>query len=303
MKRSFFAIFLIYTGISTLSAQVWAPVGAKWTYGTQSVVSGTIHYSNWEAVSDTVINTYTYSRIERSGNHVDGDYKDHFFAREDDNIIWLYSDSTNNFTKLFDFGASTGTWWTTEIGNCPLTMLVINSRMDTILGMPYQAMQIEYEGPDTSKGSMKMWVNRLVGGLERPLPFYEGICNNIIPDNETYTGLRCYEDTAVGSWQVDANIACQYSSVGISEQEGAGNINAYPNPFANEIYLDQREVAPFQVIIRDLSGREIRKMESGISAPVRKLTIDGPSSLYFVEIRYLQTDSSHRNQVFKLLKR
>ena len=288
--------------MADIQAQVWAPFGAEWTYGTQSVFTGTISYVRWKSAGDTVLNNYPYHRIQNQDRIIDGDYSDHFFTREDDNIIWLYNDSTGGFSKMFDFGQSTGAWWTTDFGTCPMTMKVIDTRMDTIQGMVSKSMKIEYQGPDTNTTPGIMWANRQVGGLERPLPFFDYQCNTVIPDNETYTGLRCYEDTAVGLWKRDTAQPCEYSTVGIATQSDDDEFNIYPNPFQKEIFLEHPGKSNLRILVRDVVGREVLAVNSRASDPIVRIQISGPPGMYFIEVRNPEDGSAQKNKVFKVLK-
>jgi hypothetical protein len=256
MKRFYLTSFLVSALIPCIWAQVWAPIGAKWTYGTISTTAGTISYAEWISASDTVLNTYSYYRVERQGHAIDGDYGDHFFTREDDNIIWLYNDSSGFFSKLFDFSQTVGDWWTTELAGCYLEMKVLETRMDTIQGIVSKSMKIEYRGMDTTKTPGIIWANRLVGGMERPLPQFDYHCNNVVPDNEAYTGLRCYQDTAVGLWRMDTTQSCDYSTVGIEERSPGNEPVIYPNPCSDYLTISVIEnEMPLQ--LSDQMGRII----------------------------------------------
>ncbi|HAW53230.1 MAG TPA: hypothetical protein DCX54_13030 [Flavobacteriales bacterium] len=300
MKRFYLTSFLVSALIPCIWAQVWAPIGAKWTYGTISTTTGTISYTEWISASDTVLNNFSYYRIERQGHAIDGDYSDHFFTREDDNIIWVYNDSSGTFSKLFDFSKTNGDWWTTEFGGCYFEMKVLDTRLDTLQGISSKSMKIEYRGLDTTKTPGIMWANRLVGGMERPLPQFDYHCNNVVPDNEAYTGIRCYQDTAVGLWKMDTTLSCDYATVGIEDISYGDEPVIYPNPFRDEFVLILSGHSEHQVTVSDVTGHVIRQVE--IKGPINRIVVEGPSGLYFIQVRNLGSNEGFKDRIFKMIK-
>lgn len=189
MTRTLLSVVLFMLALSASAQQYdFAPVGARWTYSSRSDVSGEFPH-DLVVESEELFNGQLCRKITGViGNGLPNPL--YVYSRNDS--VFFYSEVSEIFELLYDFGAEAGESWTIK----------------GLFGPPFEDyITVEVQGSfqqpigDTSVTVMAVTYSPLLP-FEWGLQIYKGIGNNLFhlpfvsqwlgPDK--LVGLRCYSD-------------------------------------------------------------------------------------------------------------
>lgn len=247
----------------------FAPIGAKWWYSVQDEFP-VIKQLSLEVIGDTIIEYHTCKvlRFDPVPNLTNND-RDIYLYQEDD-IIYQYFESENNFLKLYDFSLAPGEgYWchAVDFSNIVDSFYVdiISVEIIIVNGIELKKQTIHIDGYFDWFGDNI----EIIGNNQMIIPVY-GLLDAI------QGPLRCFEDSVLGLYETGETAECDAILTGINELN-ENNINVFPNPFSNNItiHFNNPGIAQYNAKILSMVGETVSIFE--IPA-VEK---------YFVELNYL----------------
>ncbi len=291
----------------TLAGQGWAPVGAQWYYGEGFAFSGNVDYMLFESVGDTLIQGKACKRIEVKRNQGQCYVRpmvEHLYEQND--TIFLYDTVYQDFQILYNFNAQPGDSWQFRMlgwNATPDTAFVTLDSFDFVningqsLKRIYCHASYRY---DLSSGYPA--VNDTFTVIEKighPNFFYHHY-EEFYPvcDANYSTGLRCYQDSSLGLYQVDTSISCDYTYIwtGIAQHSNSKTIQIYPNPVQHTLQLSGNFELPLQYQIYNLNAQ---LQMQGLLKDAQLNLMDLKDGLYILK---LQNSADATPHVFKLFK-
>ncbi|MBK7093939.1 MAG: T9SS type A sorting domain-containing protein [Saprospiraceae bacterium] len=276
MKNLF---LIILTSITIqISAQEFAPIGAKWHYSQGTLNPELIAFKTIESISDTVIEGKSCKKLNQVSAYIPPNRPSLFLYSKNDSVL-VYEE--RSFHLLYDFGAVKGD--TIELGylaynGSPLKMIIDSTGTITINGqlkkLQYvtcgDGMVIEFGGKVIEGiGNTEYMFPRLDGNLDGPLRCYE---NNIL-------GLFLNPFHPNNGWDFQN---CEQIITGINDLHVTETISIYPNPVKSSFTLTNLDrVTEFEIF--DIHGRKVMK---GIVNFTQVIKIeDLPKGLYFLKLQ------------------
>ncbi|MDZ4680730.1 MAG: T9SS type A sorting domain-containing protein [Saprospiraceae bacterium] len=233
MTRTLPSVVLFLFAFSAFAQQYdFAPVGARWTYTSTSAMPGEFPH-DLVVESEELFNGQLCRKITGAiGNGLPNPL--YVYSRNDS--VFFYSEVSENFELLYDFGAEPGETW------------IING----LFGPPFEDnITIEVQGSfqqpigDTSVSVMAVTISPLLP-FEWGLQIYKGIGNNLfhLPyvyqwlEPDKLVGLRCYSDGQneflFVPFDCDTSIIISSAEAPIS---AGSEISVFPNPATDRLMV------------------------------------------------------------------
>ncbi len=240
-----------------LSAQNFAPLGAKWTY---QIGSGCCNngrekdFVEWSVVQDTFIHQQNCRMLLKKGISIEG-FPDTIFVYQDHQQVYYFDFYSHTFTLLYDFGKQKNESWKIQSGECELNVIVKDVSMVTINGQNLKRLEVtsdnsDYEGHIIEK----------IGYLKKPQPDFALYCYGLVSYLNYYEVLRCYEDTELGFYDFQIAPSCDYVKV---NKEVATDLffKLFPNPTQGNftILLLHSPVEPTKIYIYNAFGQQLQE--------------------------------------------
>lgn len=260
-KISFQLLFLIC--FTSVTAQVWCPPGAEWTYSYTYTFPTSNGYVILKYVNDSVINTKTYKKINSTFYGYNAAYgsgtvtinQGYYLLNQNAKLISLYNGYSPDDT-LFNFNANIGDKWlrvryfndvSCDAQRQQVTVLdtgsvIINSVSLKKLVLAYvRGMWVG--GPTTSYNDT---VYEKIGSVKNHLVPWTCETNFAMPGKSgTYPvgNFRCYKDNSFPTYQHPGTPSC-YTIVGLNilELENDFFVTIYPNPVTNSLHLKSEKI-------------------------------------------------------------
>ena len=277
MRTKIFTIILIAISLN-LSAQDFAPVGAKWYYSQATINPNEHKYKTFESVADTVINSIQCRKIIESGGYTNPHSSKYHYMFSRNDSVFFYAGGT--FNLLYDFGAQPGDTivlpYFLTYDNSPLKMIIDSVRSININGHSRILQNISC-GDGLSVGFGPKVIEG-IGATYFMFPSYD----------MSYDGpLRCYEDAVVGQYKNPLWVgACDtvYFS-GIEDYVNESLVSVYPNPFKLETTLNTNFSMKHSIFTVYNSLGQAVKQINNISGQSVVLSRDGlPAGMYFIRL-------------------
>lgn len=288
MKNLF---LIILTSISIqITAQEFAPIGAKWHYSQGTLNPELIAFKTIESVSDTIIKGKSCKKLIQVSEYMPP-YTPSLFMYSSNDSVFVYEEGS--FHLLYDFGAVAGD--TLELGylaynGLPLKMIIDSTSTITING---QLKKLQYV--TCGDGIVIEFGGKVIEGI--------GNTEYMFPRLDGYLDgpLRCYEDNILGlflspfhtnnGWDFQN---CEQIITGINDLHVTETIKIYPNPVTSSFSLTNLDRAT-EFKIFDIHGR---KVMSGIVNFTQVIKIENlPKGLYFLRLQ-----NSKLSRIMKAVK-
>lgn len=209
--------------------------GAEWYYEIQND-NGSITYQQLQQEGDTVIEHKDVKIIVRTNTLYDKHQEiTHEYVYEENNVVYWWNKTLNEFTTLYDFAAETGDEWQIKVGTETITLHVDAVEPVEYDGRTYKVMNVSDEG-DLFSGNIVCGIGH-VASL-----FPEKLMQKALPfDVES---LRCYwvnDDLILHMGTVDCDeILAVEENVSAQDSE---SIALYPNPTNGTLYIENQGYA------------------------------------------------------------
>lgn len=260
-----------FTNYIEIEIPEFAPTHAEWYYEIQND-NGSITYQQLQQEGDTVINHKDVKIIVRTNTLYDKHQEiTHEYVYEEDNVVYWWNKTLNEFTMLYDFAAETGDGWQINAGTETITLHVDAIELVEYDGRTYKVMNVSDEG-DLFSGNIVCGIGH-VASL-----FPEKLMQKALPfDVES---LRCY-------W-VNDNLILHMGTVDCDEildveenvsAQDSESIVLYPNPTNGTLYIEsQDDVSTFS--ISNMLGQTVM---TGNIADSQTIDVSGlDDGMYFI---------------------
>jgi hypothetical protein len=241
----------------------------------------------------TQINYYSQTYNYTSSTIVTNSVIPYRYVYENNKVVFLYNQNTNNFDTLYNFNAALGSKWllpaiytNTFMAPCNRTTItVIDTGHTTIQGISLKWLKVN---GDT--------ILERIGFLNQYFFQYDN-CTSPYDYNEG-GGLRCFSDNQILNYNKTTN-ACNYlySTLSINEVEINNNLKIYPNPFHKNFIITTNTTESKKLVITNTLGQTIYQTEfyqNSISIDLSELQ----SGAYLAEV-YLNNNFSYRSKLIK----
>jgi len=233
MKKLILLAAIVSISHNVVFSQVWAPIGAKWTYSDISM--GWEPFYNLpntiECTGDTIIGG-KLCRILIGVCQCSFSQGIEFLYYEDDKVYY-HVDTVTGFTLLYDFSAMPGESWTSIIRNYlnyDTTVFEVTGIGNEIIGIDTIPFQLVKNSDDYGNWQWGGKVYKYFGDNSCFFPQFATA--------DPWTGpIRCYEDsTTIVKFQ---DIPCDTSifHIGVNENVFDNSIKIFPNPATSFITL------------------------------------------------------------------
>ena len=277
MKKLILFLTLIILGPISSYTQVWAPVGAKWTYSNISM--GWEPFYNLpktiECTGDTIIGGKS-CRIFNGECLCTFNPGIEFLYYEDDKV-YHYVDSVVGFTMLYNFSAMPGESWTCiirKLWSYDTTIFEVTGLGNEIIGddtIPFQFVK-------TSDDGYWQWGGKVYKYLGDYFCFYPQYATA-----DPWTGpIRCYEDSTIIIKFQDIPCDTSMFHIGVNEYVLDNSIMIFPNPATSSITINKKEGVPIEeaIIYNHLAQKVLETKPVNNTVDVSTLK----PGIYFIEV-------------------
>lgn len=271
MKTVLLIIFMLFMSYTFRAQAVFCAPGAEWRYlfirfaGPNPVY--TMKYTGDSIEGADTLKIIRYAAFFKRGV---GDCSFNVLIRQRGDTVFMRNCHTlDSWQVLYNFSATPGQHWITTVkdsnsyGSYPLithTVVVNAVSTVTINGMSLKKLFVSYcyNSPSTGAQCESAEIVERIGCTSYLFNYYAP--PPAVTDFDILWKPLCYKDNVLGIVNFEQN-GCNYYT-GISKNELSGNpIQIYPNPASEQlsIYLSSASSDEFQVVLTDLSGREVKR--------------------------------------------
>ncbi|MFH1052272.1 MAG: T9SS type A sorting domain-containing protein [bacterium] len=226
--------------------QDFAPIGAKWYYDELAGMFWSpydVDYILYTSEKDTTINGQNCRKIIKR-HDLDCYFRpknEFVFSRQDS--VFYYDAIIDTFQLLYNFNASEGDDWSfiyKDYSNPGYD--TVNVHVDSVgsLNANEQVLRLLY----VTYAARRFWgisqyqsiIVEKMGDLFFMFNFFPS--SSMVCDGNLSRGLRCYEDSNIGSYHFPSMESCTYTHLWTEVKSNKVNeILIYPNPISESIYI------------------------------------------------------------------
>ena len=267
--RTFATIFVFCIVTLSVKSQEWAPVGATWHYTEEIFMPTTIDkdYIKFESVKDTMYQGMLCRKITKRHDNscTDRPAVEYMYSQNDK--VYFWDEHFNSFQVLYDFSAGQGDSWVillTDMNPADVDSLIVkvdSTNTAIINGVQLKRLYVTYDfrnetiSPYTYRGVLIQSLGDMIFMFNYFQEWAFGCDGNFA------SGLRCYEDAAIGLFETGIAPSCTYvhQLTGINPEPGsAQRFSLFPNPADQVITIESSITGPVWYTIADLTGRKVK---------------------------------------------
>ncbi len=248
--------------------------------------TGDITYQYLSCQGDTTINHKKVKIIVKTNTLYDKEsveQTEEYIYVEDNKVYW-WNQTIEEFTVLYDFGAQVGDYWEIKAGHNSIVVHVDMVGQAEYDGIVYKTLQIsDYD--DMFGGTIVCTVGHLTSFFPEKMLDNKGNCE--------VNGLRCHWNDGELLFKV-GNVDCDYIFVnhhlGVDETDFENGFIIYPNPSHGIIYLETfpETSQNHEYRIINILGETV--LSGKISAYNQMIDVSNlPNGIYFMKIREKST--------------
>ena len=212
-KLGFILAFCLSLSI-TLKAQqnTFAPQGAEWYFDKFDPWGQLPQYVKFSVEGDSIIQGHQCSVI--STQFIDTGHGDIELVYEENNKVYWFNPTNNNFTILYDFDAEVGDSWYCEVDSCSHLVTVASVDSVTWNGRTYRTQWV-----DSYEGDIMVFAGRIIEGIgyEKGLfPFVWACHDQYVFDHGELDYLRCYVEEGEILYH-EGDYDCDYEGSPVTE--------------------------------------------------------------------------------------
>lgn len=187
----------------------------------------------------------------------------------------MYFYQNERFSVLYDLNKNVGETWITFYDSCDITFTVDSISTEII---NTSSLKVMYVSSDVYRGK----ITESIGFDIAPHPFYFAYCVGLASDHSYYEGLRCYEDSIIGSHNFGLR-TCEYTNVGLNKLENESKIRLFPNPALKNLNVEREVYFAQNYSIFTITGT---LMKSGVlRSTIESIDVSNfESGLYFMQL-------------------
>jgi hypothetical protein len=288
MKKHFL-ILILFLAVFKLSAQDFAPVGAKWYYNEMFAFSGDIDYIKYTSEKDTLIHGKICRKIiKRHDLFCNGRPEAEFLFSRNDTVFFLDT-LFNEFQILYDFNAQAKNSWIIKIKDVTQDVDTICVTVDSVSikqinGLDLKVMSVTYHKFDelTPEIYSSVIIDK-IGDIQFMFNWYPW--SGKICDGNYTNGLRCYQDDVIGLYSTGIVDSCdyQYKWVSVDKISKKKIYELFPNPTNSQFQLKVDSKKKCSVEISNLNGVVVYSSDF-ISSTSIDLT-GSPKGMYIFQLK------------------
>jgi len=289
---SFFFSVLLLTGVG-LHAQNFGDNNPVWNYNVSSGWGqGGLNYHLRLSVEKDTTFLGKQCKILTSGNPNYMPYKN--MICQDSAKVVFWSPSLQEFQTLYDFKAKKGAFWKAKLDgynfgpNTETACFLVDSvYLQTINGKTLNVQRIRI-GSDSLRVHAKEFPDYLtetviesIGCTQFIFPWdYSGF------DGDYVGHLRCFEDDSIGFFQFDNSVTCDYTQVGIEEEQTELRNPVFPNPNNGSFSIKEFTEEVKSMKIYDFQGSLVNhKVSLYQQGQIIQVELENATEgIYFIEI-------------------
>jgi len=261
-------LIIFYILISSISgfSQDWAPIGAKWHFSKFYDYDDLEEFTLIESVGDTMINGISSTHLMITKNWSCSNTDNNVFMYQTiENEIYAKINNESEFHMLYNFSAEIGDSWKFPIMynsmyTDTLQYTVTNIYTTNINGQSRKVLSCNLEFK-LGVFWYRIYTTQLIEGIgdvNYMFPWQSQFC-----DEDYILGLRCYEDYEIGLFHYDTDYPeCDYTTkISTSEFDQNYDIEIFPNPSLNKIYLNGPESNYLKLEVINSQGQVLMRKE------------------------------------------
>ncbi|MBO7074880.1 MAG: T9SS type A sorting domain-containing protein [Bacteroidales bacterium] len=254
-------------------------VGDEWYYEITNAL-GEIYYQHLEYVCDTTIDDKKVKVIVKTNSLYDLRIDEQpvlEYIYEENNRVYWWDKTSQEFTVLYDFGANPGDEWVVSAGGNNITMHVDDVWYYVKDARWFKALTVSDEN-DVFSGTILCGIGHLTSFF--PEKLLDGKADSEVD------GLRCYwkDDVLIlKEGDVDCDYIYNDNHLGVDENETPA-FTVYPNPAKDAVTIDcdpvEMRFITSQIELMDIHGQlmKIRVQDNQIDVSYL------PNGIYFIKI-------------------
>ena len=253
------------------------PIGTEWYYEILND-NGSITYQYLECAADTTINDQPIHILVRINTLYDkSQITTHEYIYEENNKVYWWNKTLNEFTTLYDFEAEEGDEWEIKVGNESITMHV-----DAV--EPY-----DYEGQTLKllrvSDANDIFSGEIVCGIGHLTSFFP---EKLMTKGYRVENIRCFWQDGELVYQngdQDCDEIYEQYHLGIDENEAENGFVIYPNPSHNVLFVKTCHGASLQSEYRITNTMGQTIMIGTINSENHQIDVLSlPEGMYFITI-------------------
>lgn len=214
-----------------VNEQTYPLFGNEWYYEITSAL-GQITYQHLDYLCDTTISHKKIKVIVKTNTLYDKDTEvSHEYIYDENDKVYWWNKSQQNFTMLYDFAAEAGDEWLIEVGENSITMHVDEVGTAEYNGQVFRSLSVS-DADDIFSGTIVCDVGHLTSFFpERMLKKK----NDFEVD-----GIRCYWDEGVLIYKegdLDCDSIFEQTHLFVDETIAENGFEVYPNPTNGIIFV------------------------------------------------------------------
>lgn len=251
-------------------------VGDEWYYEIINS-NGTVSYQHLVHENDSTINDDKVKVIVKTNTLYDlrADQTTHEYIYEENNKVYWWNKTLQDFTVLYDFGANVGDEWTITAGNNSVTVHVDEVGYLVKDARWFKAMIIS-DANDVFSGTVVCGIGHLTSFFPEKLMDNRG--------DFDVEGIRCYWNDDIIIYKVDdTDCGAVYEQwhLGIEETTVENGFDIYPNPANGIIYVKSDDVnSDYQIV--NILGETVISGE--ITSKIQQIDISNLDGIYLIRI-------------------
>lgn len=254
-------------------------VGDEWYYEITNAL-GEIYYQHLEYVCDTTIDDKKVKVIVKTNSLYDLRIDEQpvlEYIYEENNRVYWWDKTSQEFTVLYDFGAKPGDEWVVSAGGNNITMHVDDVWYYVKDARWFKALTVSDEN-DVFSGTILCGIGHLTSFF--PEKLLDGKADSEVD------GLRCYwkDDVLIlKEGDVDCDYIYNDNHLGVDENETPA-FTVYPNPAKDAVTIDcdpvEMRFITSQIELMDIHGQLMKIRVQDNQIDVSNL----PNGIYFIKI-------------------
>jgi Secretion system C-terminal sorting domain len=260
MKKSL-ALMLFVFSLQTITAQIWCPAGAHWTYNVSSL--GFPGYVDVVYSGDTVVNSITCKKLRKT--FIGQNFSSAFIQNpmgteityEQNGVVFIKDNSV--FDTLYNFKALIGDKWNmvrkSNMCDSTSSITVLDTGTIVIHSVPLKFLAVKLH---FSAGNGIDHNDTIIEKIGFTSSYFiaTDLCNAMLDAGEGGP-FRCYNDNNFSTYKPHYSGACDFIT-GINEINAAALMTIYPNPTKNNLTINTRE-RNLSYVLYSMDGRSLKE--------------------------------------------
>lgn len=205
------------------------PIGTEWYYEITND-NGSVTYQYIECAADTTINDKPIHILVRINTLYDkSEVVTHEYIYEENNKVYWWNKTLNEFTTLYDFGAEEGDEWEIKVGTQTIPVHVDAAQTVTYKSQEYKMLSIS--DPDD------IFTGDIICGIGHLTSFFP---EKLMNKGYRVEGIRCFWQDGELIYQngdQDCDEIYEQHHLGVDEIDAENGFVIYPNPSHNVLYV------------------------------------------------------------------